>query len=106
MSAQIFLSYAHNASSEDANALALALKAADLSVFLDARDIEYGDIFTKTILDALLDSQVFVLFATPEYFKSWFCLREFEIAKAPIANQGTDNECLNELPWFVVAGNG
>jgi TIR domain len=98
----VFISYARRVHSDEARLLASALDSAGIRTFIDIVGIAYGDRFTKVILEALLNSRVVVVFVSEPYFQSWFCLREWEIAKTLSDTRGTA-----QVPdWIVVAGDG
>ncbi len=73
----VFISYARKASREGAEQLHQALEKDGLA-FLDSSDIELGERFPPTLVDALLASRVVVLFASEDYFRRWYCLWELE----------------------------
>src|SRR5688500_20137694 len=77
----VFISYARNASREHALALHKALGGR--TAFLDTDAIPLGESFPETLVDALFDAQVVVIFAEPHYFTRWYCLLEFRIARTP-----------------------
>lgn len=79
----VFISYARSASQADAKTLHDLLGGEEGSAFLDQADIEIGDEFPSAIGRALLDARVVVVFATSEYFRRWYCLRELAIALLP-----------------------
>ena len=80
----VFLSYARATSRPHATRLydALGGEAAGLC-FLDTTDVESGDRLPETLVDALLESRIVVVFATPEYFGRWYCQLEFGVARMP-----------------------
>lgn len=77
----VFISYARKTNRENARALRDELGAD--SCFLDEQDLEIGDTFPKELTDALLASRVLVAFVDSTYFKRWYCLREWMLARAP-----------------------
>jgi tetratricopeptide (TPR) repeat protein len=81
MAHPVFISYARDASREHALALHQALGGE--TAFLDTDAIPLGESFPKTLVDALFDAQVVVIFAEPHYFTRWYCLLEFRIARTP-----------------------
>ena len=79
MRPDVFISYAHDAGSAEANALALTLGEA---AFLDETTIEDGEEFPPRLIEALLDARVVVVFATSAYAKRLYCRLEVQIAIA------------------------
>jgi len=85
MVADVFLSYARQATQTSADALSTALTAAGVSVFLDHEDIPYGTEIPDRLADALLGARVVVVFLEPIYFTRWYCRLEFKLATAVAA---------------------
>ena len=75
----VFISYAREASSEQAQALKDRL---DSLAFLDTGEIDDGDSFPKRLLDGLLGARVVVVFATASYLERRFCRLELRLALA------------------------
>jgi tetratricopeptide (TPR) repeat protein len=102
----VFISYARDASRDKAEALHEALGGR--TTFLDTRDIEPGERFPETLVDALFNAKVVVIFAEPRYFTRWYCLLEFRIARTPFLRvaerpDATTKEKEDALHGLVVA---
>ena len=65
MVADVFLSYARQATQTSADALSTALTAAGVSVFLDHEDIPDGTEIPDRLADALVGARVVVVFLEP-----------------------------------------
>jgi Tetratricopeptide repeat/TIR domain len=81
--AVVFVSYAHRSNLDHARALEAALRRLGIGTFRDEAEIADGDPFPEAIIDALLGSQVVVVFADPVYFEREYCRWELEAALAP-----------------------
>ncbi len=75
----VFISYAHNDSA--AQAQALADRLGELA-FLDTEAIEDGEEFPSRLLNGILDAGVVVIFATKAYTERPFCRLEMRLALA------------------------
>ncbi|HET7462528.1 MAG TPA: tetratricopeptide repeat protein [Longimicrobium sp.] len=77
----VFISYARDASREQALALHRALGGR--TAFLDTDSVALGERFQEVLVNALFNARVVVIFAEPHYFTRWYCLLEFRIARTP-----------------------
>jgi tetratricopeptide (TPR) repeat protein len=100
--AAVFLSYAHRSSLDHARALEGALEAAGIRTFRDETEIADGDPFPEAIIDALLGSQVIVVFSDPVYFERDYCRWELEAALAPAPRDAAEVRSVS-LDRVVVA---
>lgn len=80
----VFISYARGESTACAEALAAELTARGLRHYLDTRDARVDEPFPADIRDAMLGSRVIVVYPGQEYFKRWWCLKEWHLALAPV----------------------
>jgi len=84
----VFISYARKASRAQAEALHAALGGKSGLAFLDSSGIEPGERFPRVLAEALLASQVVVVFASEQYFQRWYCLWELETVLEPFLALG------------------
>ncbi len=108
---QVFLSYARSVSSESARALQEALGSDRTFLDVNREDIPLGEPFPKRIADAMLASQVVVVFASDTYFDRWYCWKEWQMALSPyrirLARGERGRDCDQELePLVVVLPSG
>ncbi len=107
---EVFISYARRASREHAVALRDALAEAGIAAFLDTDAIEDGDRFPQRLVDGVLDTRAFVLFADPVYFQRWYCIRELKLALAAyeeLVRRGADDAARDAaVAGVVVAMSG
>jgi tetratricopeptide (TPR) repeat protein len=101
----VFLSYARSTSRTSARALHDAFGGD--TCFLDTDDLDLGEEFPRRLTEALLASRVFVAFVDETYFKRWYCLREWSLARAAfdeLLRRGTSQTALvHAIDHIVVA---
>lgn len=83
MYTDVFISYARSSSLEHARKLRDVLAGDGVEVFLDERDVPFGNPFPRDIAEHLLASRVFVVFADETYFQRPWCVYEFQVVTAP-----------------------
>jgi hypothetical protein len=83
MSADVFISYSRSASGDQVARIQQALSERGFTVFLDTRDIDYGDVFPERIADGLLNSKVVLVVLDDGYFERPWCAYEFQVTVAP-----------------------
>ncbi|MFE8603918.1 tetratricopeptide repeat protein [Archangium violaceum] len=88
MNPPVFISYARHTSIGLARKLEESLGSSE--AFLDESDLEAGSVFTRGLVEALLNSRVVVVFADETYFRRWYCLRELRTALAPFLALGAE----------------
>ncbi len=88
MPKDVFISYAHTTAQKAARRLRDELAKNDLDVFLDAREIPYGNPFPRDIADGLLDSRLIIVFADEAYFQRPWCVYEYQVITAPYRAAG------------------
>ncbi len=83
MPIDVFISYAHATTQAATRQLRDELAKGGLQVFLDEREIPYGNPFPRDIADGLLDSRLIIVFADETYFRRPWCVYEFQVITAP-----------------------
>jgi hypothetical protein len=99
----IFLSYAREASKEFVPQL--YAKLGPEQVFLHTEEIEHGNLFPRTLSEALLNARVVVVFLGTAYFSRWYCLRELNLALLPFniaARRGAAPDVLVQAARHIV----
>jgi tetratricopeptide (TPR) repeat protein len=82
MPVDVFISYAHATTQTAARRLRDELAKGGLTIFLDERQIPYGDPFPRDIADGLLDSRMVVVLADETYFQRPWCVYEYQLITA------------------------
>ncbi|HEY0151397.1 MAG TPA: tetratricopeptide repeat protein [Longimicrobium sp.] len=84
MTFPVFLSYSRSTGRQKAQAVYQALGGAEAGLaFLDESNVEAGESFPASTVDAILGARVVVIFAEPAYFTRWYCLLEYRTALTP-----------------------
>lgn len=98
MPIDVFISYAHATMQAATRQLRDELTRGDLEVFLDEREIPYGNPFPRDIADGLLDSRLIIVFADEIYFQRPWCVYEYQVITAPYrAAREAKNEQLEHV---------
>lgn len=76
--------------------------------FFDQREIELGEDWDTTIVDALQTSRVFLAVASPAYFKSEYCGKEWALFQARLASASGSGQApplMKPVIWIPFPGD-